>query len=895
MKRLLTAALILALLAALLIAAAAPASAETECSHEWKLQSVRKEPTCTEAGTGVYRCTKCGKTKTDTVKALGHKWGKWQTVKEPTCGKEGSESRSCSRCGKKQTRSVPPTYKHKWKWQTVKEPTCGEEGSRRQICSVCKLQNKTETIPATGKHDFGKWKVTKKASCEKDGRKTRTCKVCGHKETEAIPATGHDWDEGKVTREPSALQEGEITYTCRNDPSHTKTESVPVKKFAVRKLGNPLDYDPLVIVKQPVGGSLSMKKGGSFTLSLEVEGGCPPYLYTWRSRDIWMNYEETPELKTILGTGAPYLTVTEGVPGVFCEVSDMAGNRVYSDIVRVDSEFAIVEQPKNKQLYEGGGSAFLTCRAVGGQPYDNGTYIYAWYDEAGNQIEFSDHGDVVITKPGKYYCVVEDAGTGHLTSDTVTVGELNEPFHLVGLSDEVLYLDEGQFHELWAEFGGGKLPYNGLWLCGGELESATVRLEDHLFTTHAFGTGKITRYILTATDSADGIQTVSVEVRPQHLVIGQQPEGGMLNRDGAFGGLDVTVSGGEPPYTFTLICEGETRYTAVQDSGSFGMPVYQPGYYWYRISDTTGCTVESQTAVVREREFTLSLESSGKIPPNGKAVVTAVVDGAEEPVEYRWWWLGDMETGEGATSLPETGETCSASRPGEYRCLATDDAGNFKSDYITVEAEGTAPIITKQPEGFTFPWQEDLTCYSAALSCDAEAYDGAKDVLEYRWEYHYGTGNWGGSQTGREFPLPKLTQGGFFRCIVTDTRSGEKTTSETAVIRIIMTCEAKSTTGLYHSNLKYTIRGGMGPFTIRVYARRIQGEYEDGTPFYHEELLHTTIREKSTGYITLPDAVPYEYPGWDGGNIITRKAIPELYIVVEDHSNQVAVSFSEAN
>ena len=336
MKRLLTAALILALLATLLIAAAAPASAETECSHEWKLQSVRKEPTCTEAGTGVYRCTKCGKTKADTVKALGHKWGKWQTVKEPTCG---------------------------------------EEGSRRQICSVCKLQNKTETIPATGKHDFGKWKVTKKASCEKDGRKTRTCKVCGHKETEAIPATGHDWDEGKVTREPSALQEGEITYTCRNDPSHTKTESVPVKKFAVRKLGNPLDYDPLVIVKQPVGGSLSMKKGGSFTLSLEVEGGCPPYLYTWRSRDIWMNYEETPELKTILGTGAPYLTVTEGVPGVFCEVSDMAGNRVYSDIVRVDSEFAIVEQPKNKQLYEGGGSAFLTCRAVGGQPYDNGTYI----------------------------------------------------------------------------------------------------------------------------------------------------------------------------------------------------------------------------------------------------------------------------------------------------------------------------------------------------------------------------------------------------------------------------------------------------------------------------------------------------------------------------------------
>ena len=96
MKRLTTVILILALLTALFCTVAVTASAAKSCSHNWQLSATRKKPTCTEAGYGLYRCTKCGDTKTDKIKALGHKWCKWQTVKEPTCGKEGSESRSCS-------------------------------------------------------------------------------------------------------------------------------------------------------------------------------------------------------------------------------------------------------------------------------------------------------------------------------------------------------------------------------------------------------------------------------------------------------------------------------------------------------------------------------------------------------------------------------------------------------------------------------------------------------------------------------------------------------------------------------------------------------------------------------------------------------------------------------
>ena len=41
---------------------------------------------------------------------------------------------------------------------------------------------------------------------------------------------GHDWDDGDLTRpvqnEDGTWTDGTITYTCKNDPTHTKTETV---------------------------------------------------------------------------------------------------------------------------------------------------------------------------------------------------------------------------------------------------------------------------------------------------------------------------------------------------------------------------------------------------------------------------------------------------------------------------------------------------------------------------------------------------------------------------------------------------------------------------------------------------------------------------------------------
>ena len=68
--------------------------------------------------------------------------------------------------------------------ENEKAPTCGAAGSYDSVvyCSVCKaeISRKTETIPATGEHDWAD------ADCDTP----KTCKVCGTTEGEAL---GHTW------------------------------------------------------------------------------------------------------------------------------------------------------------------------------------------------------------------------------------------------------------------------------------------------------------------------------------------------------------------------------------------------------------------------------------------------------------------------------------------------------------------------------------------------------------------------------------------------------------------------------------------------------------------------------------------------------------------------------
>ena len=195
--------------------------------HSWDNGKVTKAATCTTAGTKTYTCTRCKKTRTETIAATGHKAVKDAAV-AATCETAGkTEGSHCSVCGiviKAQT--TVAALGHSWDGGKItKAATCTTAGTKTYTCTRCK-KTRTETIAATGHKAVKDAAVA--ATCETAGKTEGShCSVCGTvlKSQTTIAALGHNWDSGKVTKAATCTTAGTKTYTCTRCKK-TRTETI---------------------------------------------------------------------------------------------------------------------------------------------------------------------------------------------------------------------------------------------------------------------------------------------------------------------------------------------------------------------------------------------------------------------------------------------------------------------------------------------------------------------------------------------------------------------------------------------------------------------------------------------------------------------------------------------
>ena len=195
--------------------------------HSWDSGKVTKAATCTTAGTKTYTCTRCKKTRAETIAATGHKAVKDAAV-AATCETTGkTEGSHCSVCGtvlKAQTTIA--ALGHSWDGGKVtKAATCTTAGTKTYTCTRCK-KTRTETIAATGHKAVKDAAVA--ATCETAGKTEGShCSVCNTviKAQTTTAALGHSWDNGKVTKAATCTTAGTKTYTCTRCKK-TRTETI---------------------------------------------------------------------------------------------------------------------------------------------------------------------------------------------------------------------------------------------------------------------------------------------------------------------------------------------------------------------------------------------------------------------------------------------------------------------------------------------------------------------------------------------------------------------------------------------------------------------------------------------------------------------------------------------
>ena len=186
--------------------------------------------TCGEAGRTETICDNCGEVvSTKEIPATGaHTWDNGKVTTEPTETTPGVRTFTCAVCGQTRTETIPATGAHDYQFTRNVAPTCTADGYDLYTCSGCGATEKRNSKPALG-HKWDSGTVTTEPTETTPGVRTYTCTVCGEVKTETIPATGahtHKWDAGKVTTEPTATTPGVRTYTC-TICGLTKEEVIP--------------------------------------------------------------------------------------------------------------------------------------------------------------------------------------------------------------------------------------------------------------------------------------------------------------------------------------------------------------------------------------------------------------------------------------------------------------------------------------------------------------------------------------------------------------------------------------------------------------------------------------------------------------------------------------------
>ena len=195
-------------------------------AHDWDGGTVTTAPTETTPGVRTFTCRGCDQTRTEAIPATGAHDYQFTKNVAPTCTDGGYDLYTCSGCGATEKRNLTDAAGHKWDGGTVTTaPTETTPGVRTRTCTVCG-QTRTETIPATGAHDY---QFTKNVAptCTDGGYDLYTCSGCGATEKRNLTdAAGHKWDGGTVTTAPAETTPGVRTFTC-TVCGQTRTEAIP--------------------------------------------------------------------------------------------------------------------------------------------------------------------------------------------------------------------------------------------------------------------------------------------------------------------------------------------------------------------------------------------------------------------------------------------------------------------------------------------------------------------------------------------------------------------------------------------------------------------------------------------------------------------------------------------
>lgn len=202
-----------------------PSSAKTSSagsqSQNTSTENTKQETT--KSDTSSTNTSTKAETKKYSDEEIASAW-KLTTTVDATCATDGYKEYKNTLTNEKKTETIPATGQHDYQVTDSVDATCTEKGSVTYTCSVCGDSYTEETDMLEHSYEIVD---QKDATCTEDGYTKYECSVCGDSYEETVKATGHDEGEWKTTKEPSMFSEGSKELRCTVCGEVLDTQSIP--------------------------------------------------------------------------------------------------------------------------------------------------------------------------------------------------------------------------------------------------------------------------------------------------------------------------------------------------------------------------------------------------------------------------------------------------------------------------------------------------------------------------------------------------------------------------------------------------------------------------------------------------------------------------------------------
>ena len=527
----------------------------------------------------------------------------------------------------------------------------------------------------------------------------------------------YSWSTGYVGEDPDGLVSGTYIVTVTDVFGCTGTES-----FIVSQGG---DIE-VAITTQDV----SCGGAADGSIDLEVQGGVPPYSY------MWDNGETTQDL-TGIAAGDYEVTIEDNGGCTYINVITIEANPGVEYSVQVfDSECSDSDN----------GHIHFTI-STGTPPY-----TYTW----SNNGTGPDQTDLA---PGTYSVTITDANG--CAVDTSLIVEAPGAIAITGTPSSASCpgMNDGS---LEAEASGGTGPYSYLWSTG----TTSSKLDSVVAGD----------YIVTVTD-ANGCTLDSVFSIESLDAI--EVSGAVVNAscDGSSdGSIDVTVSGGTAPYSYSW-SSGEST----EDISGLA-----EGTYELTVTDVNGCIQIIEFAISGAGSIVVSDNITGILcngDTNGSIDIST--NGGTAPYSFSW------STGASTEDLTGIGA-------GDYVLTVTDAQG------CELELEYTVDDVAPLDE---ITVVTDVDCYGLSTGSIEVSVQGGTGPYSFKWD----TGSDAANLPGIEAGSYSLTITDANGCTLTGTYDVQQPDELVAFITNVTNPSMAGEKG----SAEVVVSGGSEPYDIR--------------------------------------------------------------------------------